>query len=226
MATAEIREPDVSDAPGVTVLRDVPWAAYCQLRDPESNNHLRMTYLDGTLIVMSPAYRRDFKGRHLLFIVTTVCEALDVEFEMAGATTLRRKGEGDQQGAGKEPDEGIFLGADAVWMRDKEDHSLEVDPPPTLAIEVDNWGDSEKSLATYARLGVPEVWRFKAREPSLWFGRLAGEGYEPIGRSAVLPRLTRDLVLQALEAHAGIGAKAWLAWLRQWARDLPEPPTP
>jgi len=226
MATAEITEPD---APGVIVLTNVEWETYCKLRDDEANDHIRMTYLDGELILMSPQFRHDFNGRHLLYLVTIVAEEFDIEFEAAGATTLRRKGDGKgkgkKKGAGKEPDEGFFLGEDAVHMRDKDDLDLEVDPPPTLAIEVDNWGDSKKALATYARLGVPEIWRFQARGRSLRFGRLAGEGYEPAERSVALPRLTRTLVLQALEARAtGMGTKAWLAWLREWARDLPEPP--
>jgi Uma2 family endonuclease len=224
MATAEITDPDVPDAPGAIVLNSVDWKTYCKLRDDEDNDHVRMSYLDGELILMSPQFRHDFNGRHLLLLVVTVAEALDIEFEAAGATTLRRKGEGKKKGAGKEPDEGFFLGDDAVWMRDKDDLDLEVDPPPTLAIEVDNWGDSKKALATYARLGVPEIWRFRARGRSVWFGRLAGEAYEPIERSAALPRLTRALVLQALEARsARMGTKAWLAWLREWARNLPEP---
>jgi len=200
------------------VLFDVAWETYCRLRDPESNNSIRMTYLDGTLTLMSPALRHDNGSRLLLLVVATVAEASGIEFEPTGTTTLR------VEGVGKEPDEGFYLGDAAVQIRDNEEINLRVDPPPTLAIEVDHTGDSSLALTTYARIGVPEVWVFKPSGPSLWFGRLVGFGYEPIGRSVVLPRLTSSLVLEALAARTQgkTGTLAWMTWLREWASALPE----
>ncbi len=225
MATAATTQPTVPEAdPGVT-LRDVDWATYRRLRDLEANNHVRMTYLDGTLTLMSPEYRHDFDARNLLYVVTAVARACRIEFQAAGTTTLRIKGQGRRKGAGKEPDEGFYLGDDAARIRDKRTIDLTVDPPPNLAIEVDNTVSSKRALATYARIRVPEVWRYDSRKRTLWFGRLAGETYENIPRSVVLPRLTPPLVLQALEARAdGRRMLDWLDWLDAWARSLPEPP--
>jgi Uma2 family endonuclease len=108
-------------------------------------------------------------------------------------------------------------------MRSKESIMLEVDPPPDLAIEIDNKSDSSKALALYARIGVPEVWRYKARTKILWFGRLVGDQYETIEHSLNLPRLTPAQVLLALERMNEIGDIAAKPWLRDWARGLPEP---
>ncbi len=44
-AETELAEPG-------TVLRGISWKTYCRLRDNEHNYHVRMTYLDGTLILM------------------------------------------------------------------------------------------------------------------------------------------------------------------------------
>ncbi len=99
------------------------------------------------------------------------------------------------------------------------------DPPPDVAIEVDNTRNSKRALLIYARLGVPEVWRYDARGHSLWFGRLAGDHCESADRSLALPRLTPALVLQALDVfdEGEMDENAWFEWLKGWARDLPEP---
>jgi Uma2 family endonuclease len=212
--------------PGSLTLRDVEWETYEKLRDDPANDRLRMTYLDGTLIIMSPQILHDSDSRRLLYVVTAVVRAWRIRFLAVGTTTLRLEGRADLQGAAKEPDEGFYLGGDAARIRGKTTLDLTVDPPPNLAIEVDNLADSEAALPAYARIRVPEVWLYKARDRNLWFGRLAGEGYEEIDRSIHLPRLTPLLVMEALEAaHAGeMDELDWLDWLDAWARALPEPP--
>ena len=209
---------------GVT-LRDVEWETYCKLRDEESNNHLRMNYLDGSLTIVSPLVRHDLSSRQLFLVVIAVARAWRVEFLAVGTTTLRRKGRAKLKGAGKEPDDGFYFGADVAKVENIDDLDLAIHPPPGLAIEVDNTGDTKSALPTYARIRVPEVWMYQAREQSLWFGRLAGKGYEKIDRSINLPRLTPTLVLQALDARTGdMGNLDWLDWLDARARALPEPP--
>ncbi len=225
MATAEITGPDISDAPAATVLRDVEWKTYCKLRDAEANNHLRMTYLDGNLTIVSPQLAHDLDSRLLLYVVTAVARAWRVRLMAVGTTTLRREGRAELLGAGKEPDEGFYLGDDVVAVRGNRSLDLAVDPPPTLAIEVDHKADSSAALPTYARLRVPELWRLDATGRTLWFGRLVGEDYAEVARSVALSRLTPPLVLQALEARAHQPDDLdWLDWLDAWARNLPEPP--
>jgi len=88
-----------------------------------------------------------------------------------------------------------------------------VDPPPSLWIEVDNWGHSGSRLPIYAGLGVPEVWRYRARRRTLWFGRLAGNRYEEIGESVALPGLTPAMVLALLDEAGKRDLTSWLTWL-------------
>jgi Uma2 family endonuclease len=109
-------------------------------------------------------------------------------------------------------------------MRNKEQIDLDVAPPPDLAIEVDHKADSSRALKLYARIGVPEVWRYKAKTKALWFGRLVGDAYESIDWSLNLPRLTPALVVQALEEAGRMGELEWKDWLIAWARELPEAP--
>ncbi len=215
--------PTRADRP-CTVLRGVKWTTYLELRRDPRNDRVRMSYLDGTLILMSPQYIHDGYSRRFALVVDEVCEALNIPAQGTVTTTLIRKGPGPRKGSGKEPDYGFYFRENEPRMRNKEDLDLEVDPPPDLAIEVDNKADSAKALPLYARIGVPEVWRYKARSKTLWFGRLAGEGYEEIDRSLNLSKLTPALVLHALDQVAGMGETAWKRWLRDWARGLPEPP--
>ncbi len=220
MAT-ETRLPRID--PGTT-LRGITWKTYLRLRSNERNFHVRMSYLDGTLIFMSPAFIHDRYGRRLGLVVDNVTEALDIPTQGIATTTLRLPGDGPRKGTGKEADNGFYFRENEPRMRTKDDLVLPDDPPPDLAIEVDHKADSKQALQLYARLGVPELWVYRVRRRLVQFLRLAGEGYEPIDRSLSLPRLTPALVTLALEQAEHLGETAWKPWLREWARGLPDPP--
>ena len=208
------------------VLQEVEWGTYVELRDNPSNNHIRMNYLDGALTLMAPEYIHEDRSGSLFLLVTTVAVALDIDFRHTGMTTLRRKGKAARKGAGKEPDQGFYLGDQAAKMAGKKAVDLRIDPPPDLAIEVDNTRDSRDAMETYARIRVPEVWIYRAHADSLRFWRLVGDGYAEIDRSLGLPGLTPALVLQALEAQSEMPMKRWIPWVGDWARRLPGPPAP
>jgi Uma2 family endonuclease len=127
------------------------------------------------------------------------------------------------QGWGKEPDQSFYLASESL-IRGKEDINLEVDPPPDLWIEVDHRGSSRGSLPLYASLGIPEVWRFRTRRELLWFGSLDGRVYREIERSKVLPTLTPQNVLEALDLGAGLSESEWDVLLRAWVRERLAPP--
>jgi len=225
MASATL--PDLSiETDGLVTLQGVDWETYCKLRDEESNDHLRMTYLDGTLTIMSPQYLHEGNSQRIYDLVSAVADYWEIDYMPIGTTTLRLHGRTPKKGTGKEADQGFYLGEDEAKVRDNKDIDLTIDPPPTLAIEVENLATARAALLAYARLGVPEVWISKAREHALWFGRLQGKKYVEVARSVALPRLTPTLMLQALEANAGQGVRMWKRWLNEWVQTLPEPPDP
>jgi Uma2 family endonuclease len=207
-----------------TVLHGIAWKTYSQLRDNPRNHHVRMSYLDGTLFLMSPQFIHDQSGWRLALVVDMVAWVLRIPHQGTATTTLRRKGQGRRKGSAKEPDFGFYFRDNDLRMRNKHDIDLDVDPPPDLAIEVDHKADSARALKLYAKLGVPEVWRYKPATKELWFGRLVGDAYESVDRSPNLPRLTTALVVQALEQAERLGESDWKPWLRAWALELPEPP--
>jgi Uma2 family endonuclease len=228
MAT-DIRESQTAEAePEGTVLRGISWKTYLKLRDNPENYHVRMSYLDGELILMSPEAMHEGGAETLGLLLRGVTSGLGLEIKGIRTTTLR-KGISRKKGSGKEPDNAFYLGENERTMRilnKKGALNLDVDPPPDLAIEVDNKADSAKVLKLYARLGVPEVWRYNVRKNTLWFGRLDGLAYVEVARSVALPRLTPALVHHALEVfdQGEMGENAWFEWIKAWARELPEAP--
>jgi hypothetical protein len=72
------------------------------------------------------------------------------------------------------------------------------DPPPDLAIEVDVTSAVLERPPIYARLGVPELWRYVDDE--VRFYRLSEGGeYEPIEHSVGFPWVTPAGVTRHLE---------------------------
>jgi Uma2 family endonuclease len=208
-----------------TVLQGVTYGMYVRLRKDPGNDHYRMTYYDGTLELISPELRHERPSQKLGVLVRAVAATLHIPYLSSGSTTICRGEWNLRKGKGKEPDQSFYFGyLDAV--ADKETIDLEVDPPPDLWIEVDNRGSSKGRLPVYAELGVPEVWRYKARSGKIWFGRLDGKTYVPIDRSLSLPMLSPELVVYAL-SRCGRDEGAWFNWLRAWVEaGMPTDPLP
>jgi Uma2 family endonuclease len=199
----------------VTRLRGVNYDVYVQLRDAWGNRHLRMTYFDGVLEIMSPEFRHEKPSRRFAFLVAAYAAAFEVDFEPAGSTTFRRGIPQRKKGHGKEPDESFYIGAAAAHVHHLDTLDLEVDPPPSLWIEVDIRGSSRGRLPLYAKLGIPEVWQYRPRTRRLRFLRLDGGAYEELAASLALPGLTPALVLELLAEADTQGTAAWDRWMRQ-----------
>ena len=198
------------------VLQNVPWEYYARLRDDDANRHLRMSYYKGTLELMSPRYRHEKSAARLGQFVMKLAEVLDIPCTESRSTTFRRKDEG----AGKEADTSFYLAHEPL-IRDKDEIDLATDPPPDLAIEVDNLTNSRNKLSIYAALNVPEVWRYDASAGILWFGRLQNDGtYRSLDRSECLPMLTPEKVLEALALSRGLPESRWGRLLRDWIAGL------
>jgi Uma2 family endonuclease len=179
-----------------------------------------MTYYDGTLEIISPEYIHEVPAVRFGLLVRAAARHLGIACQGGGSTTFRRPGQGKRKGQGKEPDRCFYL-ASVPRIRGKTKLDILDDPPPDLWIEIDNRGSSRGRLPIYARLGVPEVWRYDVRRGRLWFGRKAGEAYEAIEPSLALPILTPALVLEALALAEGLVDSEWEERLVAWLGNLP-----
>jgi len=208
----------VVEVPATTVLRRVAYQDYVRLRDEPANAHLRMTYHDGTLEIMSPEYLHEKPSRRLGLVVFVLTQELDIPSEGTQSTTFRRGSVGLKKGHGKEPDQSFYF-ANVDHILGKDTIDLDVDPPPDLWIEVDNRASSRGRLPLYAALGVPEVWRYQTHKNTFWFGRLIEGSYQAIDRSDALPMLTPSHVLEALAMGEGLSETQWGRQLRHWVRE-------
>jgi Uma2 family endonuclease len=214
--TRTLSRPTGRDDAPVIVLEGVFWETYETLRDAEANGHVRMTYDDGRLELMSPSFRHENDAGRLADMVRVLTMELRLPCLGARSTTLRRRGKGRLKGKGKEPDSCFYL-ANEPRMRGKDAYDPAVDPPPDLAIEVEVSHRSESALRVYAKLGVPEVWRYDGR--SLWIGRLRDNGtYAACDHSPGLPMLTPGVVVKWMKRLDEAGESEGLIEFQEWVR--------
>lgn len=203
--------------PDVTILRGVPFRAYLRMIAHPANRHLRMAYHDGTLEIMSPIqFPHEGASRRFSLLVVFVARALGLRCLGSGSMTIHRKSEGLTKGVGKEPDQGFYLASIERFPRERTLDLVAGDPPPDFWVEVDHRASSKGRMPIYARLGVPEVWKYQVAQGSLRFFRLVDEKYVALERSLALPVLTRARVLEAITIGASMADTEFLTFLEGW----------
>lgn len=195
------------------VLHDVSWSTYQSLlHDLGDDPGKRLTYDQGNLEIMVPLPPHEDYKKRIGRLVETTTEELAIEIRSLGSTTWNRK----DLKQGLEPDQCYYIQNEGQ-VRGKADLDLTVDPPPDLAIEVDNTYSSLNRLAIYAALGVPEVWRFDGETLTLY--RLEEGQYVIQETSTALPLLSQADILRFLQASQTMGETSWVRAFRQWVRE-------
>jgi Uma2 family endonuclease len=141
------------------VLQGVPWELYQELRDLPENDHVRMTFDEGVLEMMTPSARHERWSELIGQLIRVWMEELSIDIVSCRNMTVSRK---DLQ-KGLEPDNCYYIQHESqVWQKAELDFA--VDPPPDLAIEVDVSRSSAGKRSLYAAFGVPEVWRYDGQQ--------------------------------------------------------------
>ena len=156
------------------VLQGVPWWTYVALRDAlEDHAGLKLTYLEGTLELMSPSMLHEDAKTIIARLLEAWATERDVDLRGFGSTTFRR----EARQRGLEPDECYKLG------------KLQEDAVPDIAIQVVVSSGLVDKMAVYAGLGVSEVWVWRPSTAAIVVNRLIEGAYQPRERSEVLPAL-------------------------------------
>lgn len=151
------------------LLTGIPWATYVVLRDSIESPHIRMTYLEGWLEIMSPSRQHEGEKKQIARLLELFCLERDIPLFGYGSTTFRK----EEKQRGLEPD---------------ECYSREVYKDiPDIALEVVKTPGRIDKLDVYRQLGVREVWVFEAG--AFRTLSLRGERYELIAGSEVLPEV-------------------------------------
>ena len=164
-------------------LHGVSWADYLRLLEIRGERSApRMTYLEGTLEIMSPSRTHDEIKSYIGCLVEAWCLARGVEFTPYGSWTLKSKR--DERGA--EADECYVLGPEPKRKR-----------RPDLAIEVVWTSGGIDKLDVYRKLGVREVWYWEKGRIQVFVKR--GAVYEAVTESEALPGIDLEQLTSFLD---------------------------
>ena len=194
------------------VLRGVSWGTYeSLLADHMDRSAPRFAYDRGELEIMSPSPEHEKLNRRIAQLALAVSEEFGFEAEDLGSTTFRR----EDLERGFEPNSCFYI-QNEERIRGKDRIDLTINPPPDLVIEIDITSPSLDKHPIYARLGVPEVWRYKGEKVAIL--RLDGTDYVEVMESEVLPPLTGAVLSGFVEKGKSMRRTAWLREVREWAR--------
>ena len=151
-------------------LYGVAWADYLRLLEIRGERSVpRLTYLEGTLEIMSPSRTHDEIKSYIGCLVEAWCLEKDVEFTPYGSWTLKSK----QGKRGAEADECYIFGLEPKRKR-----------RPDLAIEVVLTSGGIDKLDVYRKLRVREIWFWEGGRIRVHV--LHGTHYEAVAASEAL----------------------------------------
>jgi Uma2 family endonuclease len=164
-------------------LHGVTWADYLRLLEIRGDHSApRITYVEGTLEIMSPSRTHDEIKSFIGRLVEAWCLEREVEFTPYGSWTLKDK----RQKRGVEADECYVFGPDP-----KSKHR------PDVAIEVVWTSGGIDKLDVYRKLGVHEVWYWENGRIQVYVRR--GVSYEAAPASEALPGIDLEQLVSFLD---------------------------
>lgn len=175
---AAVSFPKVAPREQRMVVHGVRWKDYVMLREALDTPGLRLTYLEGSLELMSPSRAHERNKTTIARLIEAYALLLRLPLIGYGSTTFRKQA----RERGAEPDECWCVGRQ---MRDAE--------LPDVVLEVIETAPLLDKLAVYDGLEVPEVWLYEDGAFAV-HRRLARGGYARAARSRFLPKLDFGLV--------------------------------
>jgi Uma2 family endonuclease len=198
----------------VLVLDAVDWRTYASLLRALDGRHIRLTYDQGTLEMMTLTHQHQSCASFLGRLAVVLTEELTLPLKGGGSTTFWRR----EMERGLEPDDCYWIASEQL-VRGKRKIDLRVDPPPDLAIEVHVINGSLNRMGIYAAIQVPEIWRYFG--DALTFSVMqASGGYAVVTHSKAFPLVTPADLLRFLPLRATIDENAVVLQFRTWVRQL------
>lgn len=177
------------------MLYDIPWTTYVVLRDTTDSSGIRMTFLEGSLEIMSPSRAHEVNKKQIARLFELFCLERNIPLYGYGSMTFRK----EEAERGLEPDE--------CYCRDR-DRDV-----PDIAIEVVITAPAIDKLEVYRGLGIREVWVFSEGRFQLF--ALTGDRYEGRAASDIFPEVDLDrLAYFAGQADQHAALQAFRAELR------------
>ncbi len=136
----------------------------------------------------------------------------NIEIESFGSATIKKS----PTSKGTEPDACFYVqSVEKLGNSIKLDFS--VDPPPDIAVEIDIHHESLYKFPIYAKLGVPEIWRYDSKKFEIH--KLEKGKYKKIETSEALPvlnaKILGELLNRSREERQTQILKDFEKWLRE-----------
>lgn len=194
------------------LLENVTWQAF-EILLVELGDHraARVAYDEGILEIMAPLPEHEYYKEAIGVLVQDLADVVDIDYETLGSTTWKRQ----DLLAGVEPDNCFYFQNEAV-IRGKLDFDLSKDPPPDLVLEIDVTHKSLDRFPIYARLGVPEIWRYEKRQIKIY--QLQGNGYVETYTSLTFPLIPVQQIIPFIQQHRAGGKKFMRRAFRDWVK--------
>lgn len=199
--------------PGQSVLlQKISWSKFEQIISELGEHRAsRVAYDQGMLEIMVPLPEHEYFKDAIGDLVKDLAEELAIEYECFGSTTWRRQG----LMGGAEPDNCFYI-QNLPAIRGRLDIDLSSDPPPDLVLEIDITSKSLDRLPIYARLGIPEVWRYDKKQLRLY--QLVNEMYVEIETSLAFSRFPVKSIPGFIEQNLAAGRNSLRQSFRLWIR--------
>lgn len=199
----------INFSPGSHLLiENVSWEQYESLLEEFGEKRCipRINYSNGILELMSPLPIHERPHRIIGYIVTTILDTQDRDWEDFGSTTFKKF-----QKAGLEPDTCFYI-SNSEQVRSLQRIDLEINPPPDLAIEADV--TSKTTLSAYEAIEVPELWIFADSKLKIYV--LGENGYSESTTSPTFPDLDIvQMIPELVEQAFTQGTRRMLKSLRE-----------
>jgi Uma2 family endonuclease len=193
------------------VLYEIAWHTYLELRENSENYHLRMTYDQGVLELMSPSPRHEGYARYIDFIIGIWTEELNIPVRGLRQMTCKR----EDIAKGLEPDDCYYVQNEAR-VRNKIEIDFAADPPPDLAVEVEVSQSSVRKSPVYAALGVRELWRYDGQILRIF--ELVDGQYESREGSVCFPNFPVAKAEELIRQIGEIDDTTFKRRFRRWVR--------
>ena len=152
---------------------------------------LRISFDDGDLHIMTLSSEHENYAQTIIRIVDRLSVFQDIEIAFFGSATIKQS----PTSKGTEPDACFYVQSiEKIGNSIKLDFS--VDPPPDIAVEIDIHHESLYKFPIYAKLGVPEIWRYDSKKFEIY--KLEKGKYKKIERSESLPVLNTKILGELL----------------------------
>ncbi len=186
------------------VVQQFSWDDYKRLvEDLRDRPHLRVSYDQGKLEIMSPLPEHEEYARFIDDLVRLFARAHNIKVQKYGAATWKKQ----RLNRGVEPDCCYYV-ANALRVIGKRTFDLEIDPPPDIVVEIDITNESLSKFPIYAALSVPEIWWYDSKK--IQFYELVRNKYCKVSESRSFPGLSPAMIEAALEQSRTDGQDAAL----------------